>query len=159
MRVLKIVGDIDIAIDVPEGTEIITTDMETYLNTTYEEKLDMIFCIHALQTLWGSEVTGAIEKLVNDLAHMGELHVHVPAIEQAAKSLIRGETDPLAFYLTWGTPARPFHCGFTLMWLRALIVQAGAIVREATMNSFVLESDGQELGAIGHAVLATVIRS
>lgn len=159
MRILKIFGDINIEIDAPEDAEIIEIDINEYRDTEYEEKFDLIFCIHALQTFWAHEVNDVIKKLVDDLAHMGELHIHVPAVEQAAKSLLKNETDPLSFYMIWGTQNRPFHCGFTLLWLRAAVTQAGGLVRDASFSRFNIKLDDKELGAIGHAVLATVVRS
>jgi hypothetical protein len=158
MRVLKIISDIEIVVTLPEDAEIVTVSMGDYLTQEYQEKFDMIFCVHSLQTLWASQVASAIKKMVGDLANLGELYIHVPATEHAAKALLRDETDPAAFYLIWGTEKRPFHVGFTLFWLRALVEQAGAIVRNANVGVFKLEFNGQEVKAPEHEILATVVR-
>lgn len=158
MRVLKIIGGIDININVPEGSEITTVTLKEYIKTEYDTQFEFIFCVHVLQTLWSSEVGAVVEKLVNDLAQMGELHIYVPAAEQAAKAFIKGETDPALFYLFWGTKKKPHHSGFTLMWLRALLVQSGALVRRANLSQFTLTFEDQEANALGHYLLATVVR-
>lgn len=158
MRVLKIIGGIDINVNVPEGSEITTVTLQEYLETEYDHQFEFIFCVHVLQTLWSSEVGPAINKLIKDLAHMGELHIYVPAAEQAAKAFIKGETDPALFYLFWGTKKEPHHSGFTLMWLRALLVQSGALVRRANLSRFTLNFEDQETNAVGHYLLATVLR-
>jgi hypothetical protein len=158
MRVLKVVGDIDVNLDLPEDTEITEIGLEDYLEATYEEKFDLIFCVHVLQALWASQVSDVIGKLVSELKQGGELHIHVPATEQAAKALLLNETDPVAFYMIWGTEKRPFHTGFTLLWLRAILTQVGAIVRNANMGIYNLTFNGREAKAVEHVVIATVIR-
>lgn len=158
MRVLKIIGKIDININVPEDAVITTVSINDYLNTQYEEKFDFIFCVYVLQSLWTNKVGSAISKLVNDLAHMGELHIYVPAAEQAAKALIKGGDDPITFYQLWGTKEFPTHTGFTLVWLRALVVQAGALVRRANLSQFKLSYEDKEVTALGHFLLATIVR-
>lgn len=158
MRVLKIIGDIDIALELPEDAHIETVKMDDYMVTEYEERFDMILCVHTLQTLWAAQIGDAVKKLVGDLAHRGELQIHVPATEHAAKALIKDETDPIAFYMIWGTEKRPFHTGFTLMWLRAIIEQSGAIVRRANIGLFNFQFNEVEVRAPEHVVTATVDR-
>jgi hypothetical protein len=159
MRVLKIIGDINIGLDLPKDTEVVEIAINDYMVTDYEEKFDMILCIHALQTLWADQTADAIQKLVDDLKEMGELHIHVPATEQATKALLKGTQDPVAFYMIWGSKERPFHSGFNLYWLRGIVENAGAIVRTATMGKFKMTSGDKELYAVEHVVIATVIRS
>jgi hypothetical protein len=159
MRVLKIIGDIDIKLDLPEDTEITEIKLDDYLVTEYENKFDIILCVHALQTLWSDQISDAAEKLVNDLEERGELHIHVPATEQAVKAMLTGTQDPVAFYMVWGTKERPFHCGFNLMWLRGIVEQSGAIVRSANMGVFKMKKGNEEVKAVEHVVIATVIRS
>ena len=159
MRVLKIVGDIDIGLDLPKNTEITEVKLSDYAVTEYAEKFDMILCVHALQTLWTDQVSEVVNKLVNDLANMGELHIHVPATEQALKAMLKGSQDPVAFYMVWGSKERPFHTGFNLLWLRLIVEQTGAIIRTATMGTFKLTSGEREVSAVEHIVIATVIRS
>ena len=159
MRVLKIIGDIDIKLELPEDAEIVDVKINDYLVTEYDEKFDIILCVHALQTLWVGQTTQAIEKLVDDLADRGELHVHVPATEQALKSMLRQQQDPMVFYMIWGTKDRPFHSGFTLLWLRALIEQTGASIRRAEMGVFKMQQGEKEVRGVEHVVIATVDRS
>lgn len=158
MRILKIIGDIDINLELPKDAEIQTAKLNDYIVTEYKEKFDIILCVQVLQTLWAAQVGQAIEKLVEDLEHMGELHIHVPATEQAAKALLKEEADPVAFYLLWGTEDRPFHTGFTLTWLRAEVMAAGAIVRSANIGLFNLRFNEREVRAPEHVVIATVVR-
>jgi hypothetical protein len=159
VRVLKITSDIDINVDLPEDAEITEVKLDDYMVTEYDHKFDIILCVHALQTLWTDQVSGVIQKLVDDLAQMGELHIHVPATEQALKALMKGSQDPVAFYMVWGSKDRPFHTGFNLLWLRLIVEQAGAIIRVATVGKFKLTSAGKEVPAVEHIVIATVIRS
>jgi hypothetical protein len=159
MRVLKIVGDIDIKLDLPPDTDITETKLADYLVTEYDNKFDIILCVHALQTLWPDQVSSATEKLVNDLGERGELHIHVPATEQALRSMLKGTQDPAALYMIWGTRDNPFHSGFNLMWLRAIVEQSGAIVRSANMGIFTMKKGDEDVRAIEHVVIATVIRS
>ena len=158
MRILKIAGDVDIKLDVPDDAEVVDVAIDEYLVYDFEEKFDLIFCTHALQSLWATELSEAFKKLVDDLAHMGELHIHVPAIEPAVKSIIKNVVDPLAFYVLWGTRGRPFHSGFTLEWLRATVEAAGGLVRSANMGMFRLQREDEVIDAIEHVVIATVIR-
>jgi hypothetical protein len=157
MKVLKIIGDIDINAQLPEDAEVITTKIDDYMVAEYEEPFDMIFCIHVLQTMWGTRVNGVIDKMVKELKPMGELHVYVPAVEYAAKVLAKNNPDPVALYMIWGSQDRPFHCGFTLMWLRALVEETGAVVRSANVGIFTLNFNDQEARVPQHAVVATVI--
>ena len=159
MRVLKIVGDINISVDLPKDAEIIEANLEEFISTEYEDKFDIILCVHVLQSLWTDQVSEVIGKLVNDLKEKGELHIHVPATEQATKALLQGVQDPVAFYMIWGSKERPSHTGFNLFWLRTLVEQTGAIVRNATMGKFKMVSGDKEVYALEHIVIATVIRS
>ena len=159
MRVLKIMGDVDIQINLPEDAEVTTVRLEDFINTDYGDlKFDIIACVHVLQTLWSHEVFDAIQKLVDTLANKGELYIHVPGIEQAVKPLIKNTLDPVAFYLIWGSEKTPFHTGFTLMWLRQLVMKAGGIVRNANVGLFNLEYSGKKVKGIEHHLLATVVR-
>jgi hypothetical protein len=158
MRVLKITGQIDINLDIPEGSEVTTVSLQDYLETEYEHPFDFIFCVHVLQTLWAKQVGAAVEKLIHDLAHMGEIHLYVPAAEQAAKSMLKGETDPVIFYLLWGTEDQPSHTGFTLLWIRALLVQYGALVRRAEFSRLSLSFNDKESNVLGHYLLATTVK-
>ena len=139
MRVLKIIGDIGINTNLPEDADITEVKLDDYMVTEYEEKFDVILCIHTLQTLWTDQLSGAIEKLLNDLVNYGELHIHVPATEQAVRAMLKGIQDPVIFYMVWGSRERPFHSGFNLLWLRALVENAGGIVRTATMGKFKMQ--------------------
>ena len=158
MKVLKIIGDIDITADLPEDAIIQTVKLDDYMVTEYPERFDMILCVHVLQTLWAHQVSAVIAKMVGEVKHLGELHIQVPATELAAKSLLKNVTDPLAFYLIWGTTSRPFHCGFTLLWLRAQMEQTGVITRYANSRAIELLFDGKKRRIPEHAVIATVIR-
>jgi hypothetical protein len=157
VRVLKIIGDIDIGLDLPKDADIVEVTLPEYLDTTYEDRFDLILCVHILQTLWTDEVSAAIIKLVGDLAHLGELHIHVPATEQAVKAMLQGIHDQVAFYMVWGSKDRPFHTGFNLLWLRAIVEQTGAIIRTATMGKFSISAKDEEKVGIEHVVIATVV--
>jgi len=159
MRILKIIGDIDININLPEDTEVFESKLSDYMVTEYEEKFDMIFCIHALQTLWADQVGDAIQKLVKDLKDRGELHIHVPATEQAMKTLLKNENDPTLFYMIWGSKENPFHVGFNLVFLRALVEESGALIRQATIGLFSMKRGDEEVKAVEHIIVATVDRS
>lgn len=159
MRVLKIIGDIDIKLELIEDTEITRVGLDDYIATDYDEPFDMILCVHALQTLWADEIGPVIIKLLKDLKDRGELRIHVPATEQALKSMLRQQQDPMAFYMVWGTKDNPFHSGFTLLWLRALIEQAGAVIRLADMGIFTVKQGEKDVKGVEHVVVATVIHN
>jgi len=158
MKVLKIVGDLDIKTDLPEDAEITTVKLDDYMVSECEEQYDMILCVHVLQTLWAHQVGDVIKQMIGELKDRGELHIQVPSAELAAKAMLKNQTDPLAFYLIWGTSNRPFHCGFTLLWLRAMVAQAGAIERYANVRIIKLQFNGSEENVPEHYVIATVIR-
>jgi hypothetical protein len=121
------------------------------------DRYDLIVCVHVLQTLFASDVMEVFVKMANDLVPMGELHVHVPAMDFAAKKIIKSDADPIAFYMVYGSKETPFHCGFNLLWLRALATQAGMLVRSAQAGLFDITYSDRKVQVPEHVVVATVL--
>jgi hypothetical protein len=159
VRVLNIESDISAKLDLPKGTEIVEIKLNDYLNTTYEEKFDMIVCVHALQRLWPHQLGDAFKKLTHDLKDMGELHIHVPATDIACKALTKSQADPASLYMIWGNVDKPFHCGFTMLWLRAMLQEIeGVIIRDANAALYRVQYQDQERKIPEYVVVATIRR-
>jgi len=159
MRILKILGNIEIDFEVPEDAIVESVKINDYLVTEYEEKFDLIFCIHTLQLLWPYQVADAISKMVADLKDKGELHIHVPATDMAMEKFINNHADIAPLYMLWGTVENPFHCGFTLLYLRVLLTNCkGALVREAKTGAYTISKDDQKEQVPEYVVVTTVIR-
>lgn len=98
-----------------------------------EDKFDQIYLTGALECIPREQVVDTLAKLGPILAELGELHVRVPSLEWACKEIASVDSpNALAYRWLYGTTDRPHRSGFTLLWLRLAMLNAGYNVRKAT---------------------------
>ncbi len=94
---------------------------------------DQIFLTGALERSPREQVVDLLKVYRLLLAELGELHVRVPSLEWAAKEIaVNDQPSRLAYHWLYGTQEAPHRCGFTLLWLRLALLNAGYNVRQCT---------------------------
>ena len=104
---------------------------------------DAAFLGHYLQTLNLSDVVPYLKELALLLDVGNEIWVTVPSLEWAAREIVtKDEPSVIIPLLIYGAVSDPHHCGFTMMWLRVALENAGFTTRKAVQEGYQLNIDG-----------------
>ena len=129
MRVLAI-GD-------PTQRSMYFTDDTEFVN---EEPFEAALLASVLQTLPRNKVQEALENIYNLLPDGGRIIVTVPSLEWACRNVVTQNDISLAAYIAiYGVEGEPHLTGFTLLWLRRSLEEAGFIVVEARSEGFKMQ--------------------
>ncbi len=98
---------------------------------------DAILLASHLQIVRRKDVTQVIAKLYDELSDGGRIIVTVPSLEWACRQIATQNDVPLNAYVSiYGTGEEPYLSGFTMLWLRRALEEAGFIILEARTESF-----------------------
>lgn len=126
MRVLALGDQSQRSMYFPEDTEYVD-------ELPYEAAL----LASTLQTVQRTQVTQVLQTLYDDLPDGGRLVVTVPSLEWACTEIVTKADISLGAYMSiYGTEGEPFLTGFTLLWLRRCMEEAGFVIVEARTESF-----------------------
>ena len=128
MKILMI-GD-DPGVATKETDEIVRAGVDEIVTGG---PFDQIYLTGALECVPREYVVDRLNGWAFLLADLGELHVRVPSLEWATKEIaVSDSPKALAYRWIYGTPERIHRSGFTLLWLRLALLNAGYNVRQAT---------------------------
>ena len=169
MRVLDIgSGPNSVASITFAGAEVLRLDVDPELNPDvvhditkpFPEDLhntfDAIYCSHVLEHIPRAEVINTLKNLVAPLKPGGELWVIVPAMEWAARELLKDTPSPVVVPFIYGGQSNEWQyhkCGFTLNLLRQLFVLAGFVPRQAYQSPFTITSGDKDFPALQNIVI------
>ena len=100
---------------------------------------DLVYCAFALPVVPAGEVPRTIQQMTAVLADRGELWLVTPALEWCAQQILSDNPNPAVHTALFGERDKPYRCGFTLAWLRALIEEAGLIPRKMTQGVYAMQ--------------------
>jgi hypothetical protein len=124
-----------------------------------EGPFDAVLLASHLQVLKRHQVPQAISKLYEELVDGGRIIVTVPSLEWACREVITQNDIPLSAYISmYGPEGEAYLCGFTMLWLRRALEEAGFIILEARTENFrmhlTIGQDRVEEKAKQHVVIA-----
>jgi len=120
-----------------EVEHIIITDVDQ----CYGE-YDVVYCSHALQSINRTQVPVVIDMMKKRTKQGGELWLFTPSLEWAAGEILKNEPNPLVQAVLFGFDNQN-RTGFTLLWLRALLENAGMITRRANQGPYQVNVNDQ----------------
>ena len=120
---------------------------------------DIIFLGHYLQFKDRKEVGPFLRNLRDCLVEDGELWVSVPSLEYAALQILKDDSPSFdAFTAIYGDDNHPHKCGFRLLELRLVVMNAGYEIRRAIQEAYKISmttKDGtQEMLSMQNLVIA-----
>lgn len=137
-----------------KNDEFIHLDIHHFNSQGYEP-FDRIICSNVIPELDRNKVMPFLEGLYNVLKPLGELVVHVPMAEFAAKSIFTNKMDDLAYFMLYGDAIIPFKCCYTMLTIRILLERAKFIVRSAGSGVMELRSiQGESVKMPIHSLIA-----
>jgi len=105
---------------------------------------DAIFLGHYLQQKDRKEVPALLKEIRGALVEDGELWVTVPSLEYAALQILKDDNPSMdAFTALYGDDANPHKCGFRLLELRLVLLNAGYEVRRAIQEPYKIRMNTQ----------------
>lgn len=100
---------------------------------------DAILLASHLQTVKRHQVPKVMSELYKELVNGGRIIVTVPSLEWACREVCTQNDISLGAYLSiYGTESENYLCGFTMLWLRRCLEEAGFIIVEARTQTFKL---------------------
>lgn len=128
LQSILILGDAD----APSGA---TVDREI----VHGKKYDQVWLIDQLPLLRREKVIEYLREVWHDMKPNGALIVTAPSLEWAAQEIMTKDQPGLAVYWTiYGGGERKYNSGYTLLWLRAALHEAGFAVTQAERRKVML---------------------
>ncbi len=142
MKVLQVYGSepMDVSALI-SGAE--TTDVKIEKLMDVEERYDIVFSWHSMQTVPAQLAPTIVQKMVDLLNAHGELWIIVPDFEWVMEQMTSENPNPVTMQVLFGDDNKPYRSAYTLAFLRALIEECrGMITRTATHDLYSLETSG-----------------
>lgn len=114
---------------------------------------DVVYCSHALPTIDRAKVPSVVDSLRKCLKAGGELWLITPSLEWAAGQVLANEPNPLAQVVLFGLDI-PSRTGYTLLWLRSLVENAGMITRRAFQGPYTIRVNEEDVQLPQNVVIA-----
>ena len=102
-----------------------------------EGPFDAILLASHLQIVQRQNVSTVIQALYDELVDGGRMIITVPSLEWACRQVCVENDIPIEAYISiYGLEKEPYLCGFTMLWLRRALEEAGFIILEARTDWF-----------------------
>lgn len=119
----------------------ITEGLPLDLNLSF----DIVIASHVLEHIDRKKVVGAVKNIRKALRYGGLAYLVVPALEWAAREILKDKPSDGLLAFLYGEPDIPFQAhvsGYTLMMLRHVAAMAGLHVRDAYQTPFLMTLTG-----------------
>lgn len=118
-----------------------------------KDEYDVVVMAHSLQRLEPMDVPDTVKRLADAAKMLGEVWIITPSLEWATKESEKESPSPALHYVLCGGKDDPHRCGFTIMWLRSLMAEAGLVTRQARHDVYTVEMSGQPVQVLQNRVI------
>lgn len=117
---------------------------------------DVILIGEKLTRVYAYQVPAALEHYRDLLAEDGQLHLHMPSLEWAAREVRAGRLEAHVLAALYGIEDQPKHSCLTLIALRDLCMKTGLVVVRAETEKYTVgqTATGDELHGDRHYLVA-----
>ena len=122
----------------PDTVHDLTKKLPEYLHLNF----DIVYASHVMEHLPRGEVIQAFLNLREALRVGGEMWIVVPAMEWAARELLKDNPSPVVQPFIYGSQDNEYQyhkTGYTLVMLRSLFSKLGLITRKAYQTDFYID--------------------
>lgn len=124
-----------------QDREIIAVSIKNMETEDVQPIYDMIYCgPDSLNYLEPTSVPTYVKAMAAMLKDRGELWINTPSLEWCMQQILANDPCPAIHTQLYGPPGDHYACGYTVAWLRDLLVTAELIPRKAIQEVFALQS-------------------